>query len=167
MQSSSMVVAIGFFIFSGGGIFSSWSVRRTLKDANERHILDIRHYKSSMSQWIVEDPNGKQLCLVKESESKVPKATAMQAQVTAEDVVGGHVTVDIQSSDHAGSITTFHVEGKAIAEMHLVQNNDISFLGQKGLDRSAWKIHVVGGVDMALILALAYCRAYILHAWRR
>jgi hypothetical protein len=120
-----------------------------------------------MKEWVVEDPQGRQLCLVKDGVSKVGKATAMQAQVVAEEVVGGHVVVDIHSSDHAGTKTVFRVGEAIIAEMSILENNDISFLGSKGLERSAWRIRIASGVDVALILALAYCRAMVLHLWRR
>lgn len=155
------------FSINGGNWLSSWSVRRTFKDTNEKHILDVRHYKSSMRQWVIEDPQGKQLCLVKEGTKLQGATTTMQAQITAEDVVGGHVALDIHSTDHAGTTTIFRVEGKAIAEMRLVENNDVSFLSQRGLDRTAWKIRVAENVDLALILALAYARAYVNHIWRR
>lgn len=91
----------------------------------------------------------------------------MQAQVVAEEVVGGHIIVDMQSSDRAGTKTVFRVGEMAIGEMSILENNDLSFLGTRGLDRSVWKIHLAAGVDIALILALAYCRAEVLHAWRR
>jgi hypothetical protein len=99
--------------------------------------------------------------------SKIAKATSMQAQIAADEVVGGHIVIDMQSSDHAGSKTVFRVGQAAIAEMSIVENNDLSFIGKRGLERSAWSIRIAGGVDVALILALAYCRALVLHAWRR
>lgn len=81
--------------------------------------------------------------------------------------MGGHVAVDMHSIDRRGTRSTFEVEGAVIAEMHLIENNDLTFLDKRGIDRSAWKIDIAGGVDIALILALAYCRAEVLHAWRR
>jgi hypothetical protein len=156
------------FTLGAGGLWTSWSLRRTLRSAvDDKHILDVRHHNSKLKEWVVEDPEGRQLCLVKDGVSKVAQATSMQAQITADEVVGGHVVVDMQSSDHAGSKTVFRVGEAAIAEMSLVENNDLSFLGTRGLDRSAWKIRMAPDVDIALILALAYCRAEVLHAWRR
>jgi len=156
------------FTLGANSLWSSWSMRRTLRSVdNGRHILDVRHHNSKMKEWVVENPQGRQLCLVKDGVSKLGKATAMQAQIAAEEVVGGHVVVDMQSSDHAGSKTVISVGETAIAEMSLVENNDLSFLGTRGLDRSAWKIRMAAGVDVALILTLAYCRAEVLHAWRR
>jgi hypothetical protein len=156
------------FTLGADSLWTSWSLRRTLRSsADKQHILDVRHHNSKYKEWVVEDPKGRQLCLVKDSVSKVGKATSMQAQVVAEEVVGGHIIVDIQSSDRAGTQTVFRVGEVAIAEMTIVENNDLSFLDTRGLDRSSWKIRLAAGVDIALILALAYCRAEVLHAWRR
>jgi hypothetical protein len=155
------------FKFGAKGLWSSWSYRRTLRSADDKHILDVRFHNSKMKEWVVEDPQGRQICLIKDGVSKVGKATSMQAQVIAEEVVGGHVVVDIQSSDHAGTKTVFQVGEAIVAEMTILENNDLPFLGSKGLERSAWSLRVAGGVDVALIVALAYCRAMVLHAWRR
>jgi hypothetical protein len=48
-----------------------------------------------------------------------------------------------------------------------VRNNDLSFLGRRGLDRSGWKLKVVAGTDLAMVAALAVCRAEVLHVYRR
>jgi hypothetical protein len=155
------------FQFGAKGLWSSWSYRRTLRSADDKHILDVRFHNSKMKEWVVEDPQGRELCLIKDGVSKAGKATSMQAQVIAEEVVGGHVVVDIQSSDHAETKTVFQVGEAIVAEMTILENNDLSFLGSKGLERSAWSLRIAGGVDVALVLALAYCRAMVLHAWRR
>jgi hypothetical protein len=156
------------FTLAAGGIWNSWSLRRTLRSAaDDKHILDVRHHNSKLKEWVVEDPQSRQLCLVKDGLSKITQATTMQEQVTTEQVVGGHIVVDMQSSDRAGLSTVFRVGEVAIAEMNLVENNDLLFLGTRGLDRTAWKIRIAAGVDIALILALGYCRAEVLHAWRR
>jgi hypothetical protein len=156
------------FTLGAKGLWSSWSMRRSLRSAtDDKHILDVRQYNQKWKEWVVEDPQGRQLCLVKDGVSKIAKATSMQAQIAADEVVGGHIVINMQSSDHAGSKTVFRVGQAAIAEMSIVENNDLSFIGKRGLERSAWSIRIAGGVDVALILALAYCRALVLHAWRR
>jgi hypothetical protein len=157
-----------WFKLGADSLWTSWSLRRTLRSAaDDKHILDVRHHNSKYKEWVAEDPQGRRLCLVKDSVSKVGKATSMQAQVVAKEVVGDHIIVDMQSSDRAGTKTVFRVGEVAIAEMNIVENNDLSFLGTRGLDRSVWKIRLAAGVDIALILALAYCRAEVLHIWRR
>lgn len=143
-------------------LFTSWSVRRTLRDTAGHHVLDIRHYKTKLKEYIVEDPEGRELCIIKDGVQG--KLTAVEVQVTAEK---SNVTVSIRSFDHAGTKTVFEVEGVVIAEMVLTENNDVSFLHRRGLDRTVWRLRIVGGVDMALVLALAFCRAEISHAWRR
>ena len=157
------------FTLGASSLWTSWSYRRTLRSAadDNKHVLDVRLHNSKLKEWVVEDPQGAQLCLVKDGVSKVGKATSMRAQIAVEGIVGGFVGVDIQSSDHAGTKSVFKVGEVVFAEMTILENNDLSFLGSRGLERSAWSIRVAGGVDLALVVALAYCRAMVLHAWRR
>lgn len=148
------------------GLLTSWSMRRTLRDAAGLQVLHIRHQGTiSLEQWTVEDAYGRQLCSAKGSKSAKDQATAIDAKVFGED--GSEMDIEVRSADHAGTVTTFSVDGVAIAEMLLVKNNDLSFLDRRGLDRSSWKLKVVAETDLALIAALALCRAEVLHAWRR
>jgi hypothetical protein len=139
------------FALSTKPFLTSWSVRRSLKD------------KSKLSQWEVQDPQEKQLCLIKDGElpGKITNATA---QLHTGDA---YASISMKSSDHAGTTTVFEFEGVPIAEMSLTTNNDVSFLQARGLSRTAWKLRVAAGADLALILALAFCRVEINHLWRR
>lgn len=148
------------------GLFTSWSMRRTLVDATGAPLVEIRHVgKLSLEKWTIEDASDRQLCSVKGSKSRTSGATVIEADLKTESASGA--TITLQSADHAGTTTMFLIDGEPIAEMALVQNNDLSFLGRRGLDRSAWKLKVLKGNDLALIAALAVCRAEVLHAWRR
>jgi hypothetical protein len=150
------------------GLFTSWSLRRTLRDAAGLQVLQVRHKSASttiVENWIVEDALGKQICSAKGSKEAKTGATTIAAKVLAAD--GAESSIEIQSGDHAGTETTFKVDGVVIAEMVLVTNNDLSLLGRRGLDRSGWKLKVKAGTDLALVAALAVCRAEVLHAWRR
>lgn len=91
------------------------------------------------------------------------KFTTVDALLSDASAVG----VSLRALDQAGITTVFQVENAVIAEMRLVENNDVNFLDIRGLDRSVWELRVVGGVDLALILALAFCRAAVCHMWRR
>ena len=152
------------FVLEAKGPFMSWSIRRTLKDSSGNHILDLRHYKSKLKQWIVEDPTGRELCLVKDGVVPGSRFTAVDAQVSVEV---NNVTISLRSFDHAGTKTHFEVDGVVIAEMLLTDNNDVSFLHRQDLERTSWRLRIAGGVDLPLVLALAFCRAEISHAWRR
>ncbi|KAI9661569.1 MAG: hypothetical protein M1821_008807 [Bathelium mastoideum] len=152
------------FTLQGKAPLASWSVRRSLKDASGNPVWDLHHNQSKLNQWSVDDPQGKELCTIKNDVPGRDKITAMQARVGSDM---GEVTISMQSFDHAGTRTVFEVEGATIAELHLMENNDLSFLKWRGLARSVWKVRMAGGVDMALILALAFCRAEVSHAWRR
>ncbi|KAL1848021.1 hypothetical protein Plec18170_008196 [Paecilomyces lecythidis] len=143
--------------------FTSWSVRRSLKDASGRHVWDLRHYKSKIKAWVVEDPDGREICTIEENHSAKP-FTAATALVPVDK---GHVTISMESTDSSGIKTLFLIEGAPVAEMHLTENNDKAFLHRRNLDRTVWKLRVTKGTDIALILGLAFCRAEISHAWRR
>lgn len=148
------------------GLFTSWSLRRWLRDAAGLQVLQVRHAgKTTLEQWTIEDVHGKQLCSAKGSKTLKSGATKIQAKVLAGE--GAEFDIDIQSADHAGISTIFQVDGVNIAEMLLMKNNDLSFLDRRGLDRSTWKLKVKAETDLALVAALAVCRAEVLHAWRR
>ena len=152
------------FILNSKGPFMSWSLRRTLQSTSGHHIWDLRHYRTKMKQWVVENAQGKKLCTVQDGTFIGGNFTAADARIHSDT---GYTLVSMKSFDHAGSRTVFQVEGITIAEMLLTENNDLSFLHKRGLDRTIWDLRIAGGVDIALILALAFCRCEISHAWRR
>jgi uncharacterized protein YxjI len=140
------------FALDSPALFTSWHVRRSLRDAAGLQVLQIRHAGNTLLEhWYIEDARGKQLCEA--------------GKVLVGD--GREVAVDVRAGDHAGSETIFRVDGEVVAEMVLVINNDLSFLGRKGLDRSGWRLKVVKGADLAMVAALAVCRAEVLHVYRR
>ncbi|GAB7324414.1 hypothetical protein MBLNU13_g08349t1 [Cladosporium sp. NU13] len=148
------------------GLFTSWSMRKTIRDAAGLQVLQIRHVNTSIVEnWVIEDALGKQICSAKGSKESNSGATTIAAKVLTE--TDAEFSIDIKSGDHAGTETTFRIDGVAIAEMLLVTNNDLSLLGRRGLDRSGWKLKVKAGTDLALVAALAVCRAEVLHAYRR
>lgn len=152
------------FDFNAKNIGTSWTLRRSLVDSKSgRHILDLRHTKMSMKTWVLEDHEGNEFCKIKDVTSG-SSFTAVDVQFTANN---SNTTVEIRSFDKAGSRTTFQVDGAIVAEMTLSDNNDASFLHKRGLDRTTWKLQVAKDVDIALVVALAFARAEISHAWRR
>lgn len=148
------------------GLFTSWSMRKAIRDAAGLQVLQVRHARASiLENWIVEDAHGKQICSAKGSKESRSGATVIEARVEGGE--GEGYGIEVRSGDHAGTETTFRVAGVVIAEMTLVTNNDLSLLGRKGLDRSGWKLKVKAETDLALVAALAVCRAEVLHAVRR
>ena len=143
-------------------ILTSWNLRRHLTDASGQDLLTIRHYNSSLNRWTIEDMHGRALCRVKDVSKQ--GLTTLDAQVCSDS---SDTTIHIKSFDAAGTKTSFEVEGIKIAEMTVTDNNDVSFLGRRGLDRSAWKLEVAGGVDVALVAAIAFVRVEVMHARRR
>lgn len=147
-------------------LFTSYHMKRTLRDAAGSQVLLMRHAGNTiLEHWYIDDARGKRLCEAKGRKDAKSGATVIEAKVVADG--GGEVEIDVESSDHAGTSTTFCVDGVAIAEMLLTTNNDLSFLGSRGLDRSGWKLKVQAGCDLALIAILAVCRAEVLHTYRR
>lgn len=154
------------FALDCSGMFTSWSLRRTLRDAAGLQVLHIRHAgTATLEQWSIEDGHGKRVCLAKGSKEAKSGATVIEARVEGGE--GEGFGIEVKSGDHAGTETMFKVDGVVLAEMVLVTNNDLSLLGRRGLDRSGWKLKVKAGTDLALVAALAVCRAEVLHAWRR
>jgi uncharacterized protein YxjI len=160
----------GFTLFAldSPALFTSWHVRRSLRDAAGLQVLQIRHAGNTLLEhWYIEDARGKRLCEARGRKDSKTGATVIEGLVLAGGGDGEEVAVDVRSGDHAGSETIFRVGEEVVAEMTLVKNNDLSFLGRRGLDRSGWRLKVVAGADLAMVAALAVCRAEVLHVYRR
>ncbi|KAI4728206.1 hypothetical protein E4T49_04109 [Aureobasidium sp. EXF-10728] len=152
------------FDFTAKTLGTSWTLRRSLIDStSQTHILDLRHTKTSYKSWILEDSTGTQVSTIKDV-TRGNGFTAVDVQVAGNYGVRG---IEVRSFDHAGSRTSFLADGMVVAEMTLVDNNDAALLHKRGLDRTTWKLEVAEGVDIALIVAVAFARAEISHAWRR
>ncbi|THW08681.1 hypothetical protein D6D23_07992 [Aureobasidium pullulans] len=155
------------YAFTAKDLGSSWSLRRSLVDANSgAHLLDLRHTNWSVNKWIIENTAAKEVCKIKDVTSfRTGGFTAVDVQFIDDD--GGIANLEMRSFDKAGSRTSFGVQGVVVAEMTLTDNNDAAFLHKRGLDRTAWKLEVAEGVDVSLVIALAFARAEISHSWRR
>jgi hypothetical protein len=150
------------FTLESGNPLASWSVRRPLKDSAGGHLLTVRHYRSKVHEYVVEGQEGKDVCFLK---SDMPASiTRILARFPSPSDM---VTVTLQAHDRSGITTTFDVDGVKFAELQVAENNDASFLGWRGLDRSVWKLEVASNVNVALVLAMAVCRIEVFHAWRR
>jgi hypothetical protein len=153
------------FDFTAKNIGTSWTLRRSLVDSNSgKHILDLRHTKMSLNSWIIENNAGIEICKIKDV-TTLSRFTAVEVQCLANN--NSDTAIQMKSFDKAGSRTSFLVDGVVIAEMTLTDNNDASFLHKRGLDRTNWTLEVQEGVDVALVVGLAFARAEISHAWRR
>jgi hypothetical protein len=153
------------FDFTAKDIGTSWKLRRSLVDSKSgKHILDLRHTKMSLNSWIIEDDSGVEVCKIKDV-TTLSRFTAVEVQLLANN--SNNAVIQMKSFDKAGSRTSFLVDGVVVAEMTLTDNNDAAFLHKRGLDRTNWVLEVAEGVDVALIVGLAFVRAEISHAWRR
>jgi hypothetical protein len=121
------------FALDSPALFTSWHVRRSLRDAAGLQVLQIRHAGNTLLEhWYIEDARGKQLCEARGSKAPKSGATVIEGMVLAGNGDGEEVVVDVRSGDHAGSETVFRVGGEVVAEMILVTNNDLSFEGGGG-----------------------------------
>jgi hypothetical protein len=155
------------FDFTAKNIGTSWTLRRSLVDSKcGNHILDLRHTKMSLNSWIIENNAGIEVCKIKDV-TTLSRFTAVEVQGLANGDNKSDTAIQMKSFDKAGSRTSFLVDGVVVAEMVLTDNNDASFLHKRGLDRTNWTLEVAEGVDVALVVGLAFARAEISHAWRR
>ena len=112
------------------------------------HLLDIRHQNMDMllRHWYIEDPDGKKVAQVKRS-----SMLAMQVANVDMEVFQGERKLQMRQKD-LGAISTYvSVGGATVAEIALVENNATFFNKQLGMDRSAWKIRVAEGMDLAVV----------------
>lgn len=153
------------FDFAAKGLGTSWTLRRSLFDSKtSQHILDLRHTKTNLKTWILEDDSGNEVCRIGDVSSS-SGFTAVDVQMLGNEDDG--VVLEMRCFDRAGSRMSFQSDGVVVAELTLMDNNDASFLHRRGLDRTTWKLEVAKGVDITLVIGLAFARAEIMHAWRR
>lgn len=140
----------------------SYSVRRTLKDTSNKTLLVLRHPNSKIHTLAVETETGMQLCLIKDHGERIRDQTA---QVHLGEC---YETIDIRDVNAVGTKTAYEVQGRLVAELEMVVDNERELLRSKGDSiRTAWKLRMGPGVDMALFVALAFARIEISQSWRR
>ncbi|KAI9746226.1 MAG: hypothetical protein M1818_000907 [Claussenomyces sp. TS43310] len=143
----------------------SWTWRRTVKDVSGRPLFDLRHFGYTMkNKWAVESQSGREICTVQHVTFLNKERSALDVMVRNEADKGREVMIEVRPKDRSALRTLVNVEGAPVAEIRLLEANDVHI---KGLDRSVWKARVAGGVDLALILVIILCRAEMHHVWRK
>lgn len=76
-----------------------------------------------------------------------------------EEEDGEQVKLEMRQVDRGGATTEVYVGGRdeTIAQIRLVEENDVVGLEKRGLDRSVWQARVAGGVDLAVVSYSDFC----------
>jgi len=152
------------FVGGGPGPMKSWSWRRQVKDTSGVPIFDLRHHGSAMKNlWTVESPDGQRIAELKHVSSG--RRSDLDMVVPTGKDKEDDVVLQVRQKDQSAITTRVFSKDICIAELLLQESNDISNLSQ--VDRSSWKVRIAGGVDPAVILIIALCRAEMHHVWRQ
>ncbi|KAI1351285.1 hypothetical protein F5Y01DRAFT_283311 [Xylaria sp. FL0043] len=154
------------FRIEGTTFGTSWSWRRKVFDAiDNRHLFDFRHESLDFkNRWVVEDTTGRKLCSLVHKSQVTTNHSAINA--TVRTVVGEDVLVAMRPRDGAALMATVSVgDGTTIATISkLVDNTSKLFRGDQ--DKSVWVLRAAAATDLAMIIALALCRAEMGHVWK-
>ncbi|KAI0805518.1 hypothetical protein GGR55DRAFT_280457 [Xylaria sp. FL0064] len=168
-KKATVVDAAGNPVFRIGGTTwgTSWSWRRKVFNAiDNRHIFDFRHESLDFkNRWVVEDTTGRKLCSLVHKSQVTTNHSAIDA--TVRTVVGEDILVTMRPRDGAALTTTVSVgDGTIIAMISkVVDNTRKLFRGDQ--DNSVWVLRVAAATDLAMIVALALCRAEMGHVWKQ
>jgi hypothetical protein len=135
------------FTGSGPGPIKSWSWRRQVTDTFGIPIFDLRHHGWAMKNlWTVESPGGEHVVDLKNVNAKRRSDLDM---VFGDGKGEGEEVVKVRQKDQSGIVTEVFFEEKCIGGVQLEGSNDVVDLSQ--VDRSSWKVRIVGGVDPAVV----------------
>ncbi|KAI1278894.1 hypothetical protein F5Y07DRAFT_359819 [Xylaria sp. FL0933] len=167
-KKATVVDAAGNPVFriEGTTFGTSWSWRRKVFDAiDNRHLFDFRHESLDFkNRWVVEDITGHKLCSLVHKSQLTTNHSAINA--TVRTVVGEDVLVAMRPRDGAALMATVSVgDSTTIATISkVVDNTSKLFRGDQ--DKSVWVLRVAAATDLAMITALALCRAEMGHVWK-
>ncbi|EEA21741.1 hypothetical protein TMatcc_008836 [Talaromyces marneffei ATCC 18224] len=153
-----------FTVESKGVNSMSW--RRTVKDVTGTPLFQLRKlFKYGVDRkWSVEDPSGLELCSLRHV-STFRQFHALDVTVLNQADGGKESAVNVRPKDQVGITVQVKIRGATVAEIQMTEANHshINFTE----DRSVWKAHVAGGVDLTLIIAIMLCRAEMQHSWKQ
>jgi hypothetical protein len=137
------------FTVDGKGSGSiSW--QRTIRGTDGVALFDLRHPNWGMKNlWTVKRPSGRDLCSLKHVEYLGKARSALDMTVFNESDIGAEVMVKIQPKDASALTTVVRVGEVAIAEIRIVEDNDVVDL--KGKDRTVWQARIAGGIDLGVV----------------
>ncbi|KAH7411756.1 hypothetical protein DE146DRAFT_627793 [Phaeosphaeria sp. MPI-PUGE-AT-0046c] len=147
------------FTGTGPGASKSWSWRRQVTDASGAPVFTLRHHGWAMKNlWTIEGTEGHQIAELKHVNHGPPGQKSNFDMVVANPKEGGGpINLRIRQKDHSAITTQVFFMDSCIAEVLLQESNDIS--DNTKVDRSSWRVRIAGGVDPAIVLMIALCRA--------
>lgn len=75
--------------------------------------------------------------------------SALDLTIGSEDA--GDVKIEVRPKDKGAITTLVAYNGAHVAEIRNVEDNDVTSLEKKGLDRSVWRARVAPGVDLSMV----------------
>jgi hypothetical protein len=137
------------FTITGKGSGSiNW--QRTIHDSTGTAIFDLRHPNYGMKNlWTVKRPSGRDLCTLKHVDYMGKSRSALEMTVFNESDIGAEVLVKVQPRDASAVTTVVKVGETPVAEIRLVEENDVIDLTEK--DRSVWQGRIAGGMDLGVV----------------
>jgi hypothetical protein len=137
------------FTITGKGS-GSFTWQRTIHDTAGVAIFDLRHPNYGMKNlWTVKRPSGRDLCTLKHVDYMGKSRSALEMTVFNESDIGAEVLIKIQPKDASAVTTLVKVGETAVAEIRLVEENDVMDL--TGKDRTVWQARIAGGVDLGVV----------------
>jgi len=136
----------------------SWSWRRTVKSKTSGvPLFDLLHpgVLNIKNNWMVQTPDGREMCTLNHVSFMGKERSALDMVLRNEADNGNEITLHIRPQDRSAITTLVTLENTTIAEIRLMESNDVSNL--TGKDRSLWKARVAGRVDTAIV---SYIRDY-------
>lgn len=144
-----------YTITSKGAASFSW--RRSVSDSSGTHLFDLRHLGYAMkNKWTVEDAEGKEVCALHHVNAKDEKSNQNKERSDMDMFikgVEGDVRVEMRQVDRKGNSTELFVRDETVAEIRVVEENDVVDL--RGKNRSVWEARVAGSVDLAVVSNLS------------
>ncbi|KAI4868912.1 hypothetical protein F4820DRAFT_444557 [Hypoxylon rubiginosum] len=113
--------------------------------------------------WVVESPDGGQLCSLQHKAQVTRDHSAVDVTVRTE--AGEDVLAVMRPNGHAAITVTVSVGDTIIATVHKVEDNSPGMRGDR--ERSVWEARVAAGVDLSFIMVMVLCRAEMGHVWKQ
>ncbi|KAL1846339.1 hypothetical protein Daus18300_014280 [Diaporthe australafricana] len=161
---------------------TSWSWRRRVyaespeEQQQRRHLFDFRHASvDPKNRWLVEAADDKRQLAELVHQKQITSLGHSDIDATVRTAAGEDVVVSMQraAGDEGGEDVTVSVDGAPFARIDKVAYTPPTgvvgyVVGEKAKGPSSvWKVTAAAGVDLALVMVMALCRAEMYHVWKK